>query len=55
VRHQIIDVLGDMATSGGMIVGKLELYKSGHAMHNILLKKLFSNPENYDIIKGNKA
>ncbi len=53
VRHQIIDALGDMFTSGGMIVGQIELYKGGHAMNNAALKKLFSNPENYDIISLN--
>ena len=50
VRHKIIDAVGDMATSGGMICGKLESYKGSHALNNIVLKKLFSNPENYDII-----
>ena len=50
VRHQIIDVLGDMYTSGGFIVGNLEMYKGGHAMNNLVLKKLFSDPSNYDII-----
>lgn len=50
VRHQIIDIMGDMFTSGGQVVGKVESYKGGHAMSNMLLKKLFSNPDNYDII-----
>ena len=50
VRHKIIDAVGDMATSGGFICGKLESYKGSHALNNIVLKKLFSNPENYDII-----
>ena len=52
VRHQVIDLLGDMFTSGGMIVGKLDVYKGGHAMSNMLLKKLFSDPSNYDIIEA---
>ena len=51
VRHKIIDAIGDMATSGGMICGKLESYKGSHALNNIVLKKLFSNPQNYDIIE----
>ncbi len=50
VRHKIIDVLGDMFTSGGFVVGNLESYKGSHAMNNLVLKKLFSNPDNYDII-----
>ena len=51
VRHKIIDAIGDMATSGGMICGKLTSYKGSHAMNNLVLKKLFSDPHNYDIIK----
>ena len=50
VRHKIIDAIGDMFTSGGFIVGDLESYKGSHALNNAVLKKLFSNPDNYDII-----
>ena len=51
VRHKIIDAVGDMATSGGMIAGRLESYKGSHAMNNVVLKKLFSDPRNYDIVE----
>ncbi len=51
VRHIIVDLMGDMFTSGSMIVGRVEAYKGGHAMNNMLLRKLFSNPDNYEIIK----
>lgn len=51
VRHKIIDAVGDMYTSGGWICGKLTSYKGSHAMNNLILKKLFSNPDNYDIVK----
>ena len=50
VRHKIIDAVGDMALSGGIICGKLESYKGSNALNNIVLKKLFSDPSNYDII-----
>lgn len=50
VRHKLIDALGDFYTSGGMIVGKLESYKGSHGLNNLILKKLFSDPANYDII-----
>lgn len=52
VRHKIVDAVGDMFTSGGLICGTLESYKGSHALNNIVLKKLFSDPENYDIIDG---
>ena len=51
VRHKIIDAVGDMYTSGGMVCGKLESYKGSHALNNIVLKKLFSDPSNYDIVE----
>ncbi len=50
VRHKIVDAIGDMATSGGMMCGKLTSYKGSHAMNNLVLKKLFSDPDNYDIV-----
>lgn len=50
VRHKIIDVVGDLFTSGGMICADVESYKGSHAMNNLVLRKLFSNPKNYDII-----
>ena len=50
VRHKIVDAVGDMFTSGGMICGALESYKGSHALNNIVLKKLFSDPKNYVII-----
>ena len=50
VRHKIIDAIGDLYTSGGMICGDLESYKGSHALNNIVLRKLFSNRENYDIV-----
>ncbi|MBD5400483.1 hypothetical protein HDR61_01915 [bacterium] len=51
VRHKIIDAVGDMATSGGIVIGRLTSYKGSHAMNNIVLKKLFSDPRNYDIVE----
>ncbi len=50
VRHKIIDAIGDMFTSGAFVCGVLESYKGSHALNNLVLKKLFSNPDNYDII-----
>lgn len=56
VRHKIIDALGDMFTSGGFIHGRLESYKGSHELNNYVLRKLFSDSSNYEIIeaKGEK-
>ena len=50
VRHKIIDIIGDMFLSGGFIIANIESYKGSHALNSLLLKKLFKNPNNYDII-----
>lgn len=51
VRHKAIDALGDMFTSGGIIIGDLVSYKGSHALNNLVLRKLFSNPSNYEIVE----
>lgn len=52
VRHKVIDAVGDMFTSGGYVVGCLESYKGSHALNNLVLIKLFSNPDNFEIKEG---
>ena len=51
VRHKIIDAVGDMFTSGGFVYGHLESYKGSHALNNLVLRKLFSDKTNYEIIE----
>jgi UDP-3-O-[3-hydroxymyristoyl] N-acetylglucosamine deacetylase len=50
VRHKIIDALGDMFLSGGFIYGHLESYKGSHALNNLVLRKLFSDESNFEIV-----
>ena len=51
VRHKIIDAVGDMFTSGGFIIGHLESNKGSHALNNLVLRKLFSDKSNYEIVE----
>ncbi len=51
VRHKIIDAIGDMFTSSGFIYGHLESYKGSHALNNLVLRKLFMDKSNYEIIE----
>ncbi|MDR1207540.1 MAG: UDP-3-O-acyl-N-acetylglucosamine deacetylase [Rickettsiales bacterium] len=51
VRHKIIDLIGDIYTSGGQVIGGIESFKGSHALNNLVLRKLFSDPENYEIIE----
>jgi UDP-3-O-[3-hydroxymyristoyl] N-acetylglucosamine deacetylase len=49
VNHKILDLIGDLYTSGYRIMGKVEANKTGHYLNNLLLKELFSDPANYGI------
>jgi len=49
VNHKILDLIGDLYTSGYRILGKVEANKTGHYLNNLLLKELFSDPANYTI------
>ena len=49
VNHKILDLIGDLYTSGYRILGKVEANKTGHYLNNLLLKEIFSDPANYSI------
>lgn len=49
VNHKILDLIGDFYTSGYRILGKVEANKTGHYLNNLLLRELFSDPQNYSI------
>ena len=44
VRHKILDAIGDLYLAGHPIVGSYIAKKSGHALNNALLRKLFEDP-----------
>jgi UDP-3-O-[3-hydroxymyristoyl] N-acetylglucosamine deacetylase len=50
VRHKVLDALGDFKLSGYAIQGYFRLHRSGHDVHSQLLKAIFAQPENYEII-----
>jgi UDP-3-O-[3-hydroxymyristoyl] N-acetylglucosamine deacetylase len=50
VRHKILDAIGDMALAGAPIVGRFEGRRSGHALNNALLRKLFEDPSNFAMV-----
>ena len=49
VRHKIVDIIGDMALCWYHINGKFIGYKTGHALNNKLLRKVFSTAENFTL------
>lgn len=50
VRHKLLDAVGDFFTSSMPIIGYFECYKTGHALNNNLLRKILSNPNNYELV-----
>jgi UDP-3-O-[3-hydroxymyristoyl] N-acetylglucosamine deacetylase len=50
VRHKILDAIGDLALAGAPILGRFEGRKSGHALNNALLRALFADPANYELV-----
>lgn len=54
VRHKTLDAVGDLYTSGYVLIGKYTGIKAGHGVTNNLLRKLFMNAENYEIVDLNK-
>jgi UDP-3-O-[3-hydroxymyristoyl] N-acetylglucosamine deacetylase len=52
VRHKILDAIGDLALAGAPVIGRFEGRRSGHALNNALLRALFSDPGNYQLLAG---
>ena len=50
VRHKILDSIGDLYLAGNPIQGYFYGNKSGHFLNNQLLRKLFSNNSNFELI-----
>jgi UDP-3-O-[3-hydroxymyristoyl] N-acetylglucosamine deacetylase len=50
VRHKILDAIGDMALAGAPLLARFHGVKSGHGLNNRLLRVLFDDPANYQIL-----
>ena len=51
VNHKVLDCIGDMYTSGYRLLANITAEKSGHLHNNELLKKLFADTHNYQIVE----
>jgi UDP-3-O-[3-hydroxymyristoyl] N-acetylglucosamine deacetylase len=50
VKHKILDAIGDLSLLGMPIIGHFAAYKSGHKLHNMLLRELMAHQENWIIV-----
>tara|TARA_Y100000591_G_C21850556_1_gene711443 strand:+ start:2159 stop:3085 length:927 start_codon:yes stop_codon:yes gene_type:complete len=51
VNHKILDCIGDIFLSGYKIIGKIKCVHGGHKLTNQLLRKVFTNQDNFSIIE----
>jgi UDP-3-O-[3-hydroxymyristoyl] N-acetylglucosamine deacetylase len=52
IRHKVLDALGDLQLAGFPIQGSIRLHRSGHELHRMLVKAIFSDEKNYEIIES---
>lgn len=52
VNHKTLDCIGDLYTSGFRLLADVEAFRSGHYHNNEVLKVLFADESNYQIIEG---
>ena len=50
VRHKFLDIVGDLALSAHRIIGKYQSAHGGHFLNNQMLRKLFSDKDNYRLV-----
>ena len=50
VRHKILDAIGDLYLAKYSLIGKFSAYKSGHALNNKLIRAVYSDPGNFEIV-----
>ena len=51
VNHKILDCIGDLYLSGYKIIGSIKCSQGGHSLTNQLLRKVFSDKNNYNIFE----
>ena len=51
INHKILDCMGDLYLSGYRIIGSIKCSQGGHNLTNQLLRKVFSNDENFSILE----
>lgn len=50
VRHKTLDFIGDIYLAGHYIIGHFNASKTGHGVNNQILRKIFSNKENWRLV-----
>ena len=51
VRHKVLDCIGDLALAGAPLAGHYRGSRAGHAVNNALLRELFSDRDNWELVE----
>ncbi|MFY9589947.1 UDP-3-O-acyl-N-acetylglucosamine deacetylase [Rickettsia endosymbiont of Halotydeus destructor] len=54
VRHKLLDLFGDLYTSGSTFIGKITGYKTSHTLNNEFLRQIFSDPTIYKFVSSSE-
>jgi UDP-3-O-[3-hydroxymyristoyl] N-acetylglucosamine deacetylase len=55
VRHKVLDAVGDLSLAGAPILGHFHGFRSGHGMHNKLLRALFADASAWRMVTHEAA
>lgn len=50
VKHKILDAMGDLYLLGKPLLAKYSAFRSGHALNNLLLRELLSQPDAFEVV-----
>jgi UDP-3-O-[3-hydroxymyristoyl] N-acetylglucosamine deacetylase len=50
VKHKVLDAIGDLYLLGHPLIGAFSGYKSGHALNNMLLRRLLAEPHAWQYV-----
>ena len=55
VKHKILDAIGDLYVVGRPLLAAYSAFRSGHAMNNLLLRELLSQPDAWELVSFDNA
>ncbi len=50
VKHKILDAMGDLYLIGKPLLAAYSAFRSGHALNNLLLRELLSQPQAWEVV-----
>lgn len=55
VKHKLLDAIGDLYLIGHPVIGAFSAHKSGHGLNNLLVRKVLSSGDAWDLVSFDRA